>query len=360
MKQPNTQQIKHKIWMLYGCTGYSGKLIAKECKRQGLNPILAGRDPIKVKQIADDLGFTYRVFDLSEAGQIERNISDCFMLFNAAGPFTQTCEPLLKACLNQKVHNLSLVGEVPLLETLQQYDQSAKDAEVLLAVGLGYDVIPTDCLANTLKAELPDATHLTIGMQGASHMSPGSTKEMIEQLGEQPFWLRRNGKLVEGKASTKHINVGQGEIFAMTIAWGDLSSAYFSTGIPNITVYASLNRIEAWLMQGISHLKPLIRIKSVQNTINRLIDRFVAGPNEYVLEETPVYFLAEAMNLQGKTVRAKLKTASGYKLTYLGAVYSIKHVLEKSFTHGYQTPAQLLGSNAIEAIEGSSNIEIIP
>jgi len=352
--------MKHKNWMLYGCTGYSGKLIAKECKRQGLNPILAGRDLIKVKQCADDLGFAYRVFDLSDAMQIEENISDCSMLFNAAGPFTQTCEPLLKACLNQQVHNLSLVGEVPLLETLQQYDQSAKDAKILLAVGLGYDVIPTDCLANTLKDKLPDATHLTIGMQGDSQMSPGSTKEMIEQLGEQPFWLRRNGQLVEGKASTKHINIGQGETFAMTIAWGDISSAYFSTGIPNITVYASLSRIEAWLMKGISYLKPLIRIRGVQNTINRLIDRFVDGPNEQVLEETPVYFLAEAKNAEGETVRAKLKTASGYKLTYLGAVYSIKHVLEKTFVHGYQTPAQLLGSNAIEEIEESSNIEIIP
>jgi len=344
--------------MLYGCTGYSGKLIARECYRQGLRPILAGRSESKVKLIAEELGFEYRVFDLTDANRVEEALADCFMIFNAAGPFTQTCEPILEACLKQGVHNLSLVGEIPLLESLQKYDQAAKGAGITLAVGLGYDVIPTDCLANTLKEHMPDATHLTIMMQGASHMSPGSTKEMIEQLGEQPFWARENGELLESKATTKKIDVGLGDALAMTIAWGDISSAYFSTKIPNIEVYATLSRVEVLMMQAISKLKPIIRIKRVQSWINKIIDLTVKGPSDYVLEETPVYFLGEARNAAGESIQAKLKTASGYKLTYLGAVFSIKYVLENAVKSGYQTPAQLLGSNAIEHIEESSKIQV--
>jgi len=189
-------------------------------------------------------------------------------------------------------------------------------------------------------------------------MSPGSTKEMLEQLGEQPFWTRKNGQLVEGKAITKNIDIGLGETLVMTIAWGDISSAYFSTGIPNIEVYASLSRVEALMMRVLSCIKPLIRIKQVQVFINKLIDRFVDGPNDVVLEQSPVYFLAEAKNAYGKSIRVKLKTASAYKLTYLGAVFAIKHVLKKAVKPGYQTPAQLLGIRAIEQIEGSSKIEI--
>jgi len=351
--------VADRNWMLYGCTGYSGKLIARECYRQGLKPILAGRSESKVKLVAEELDFEYRVFDLTDTQQVEDALADCFMVFNAAGPFTQTCGPILDACLKQSVHNLSLVGEIPLLESLQQYDQAAKDAGITIAVGLGYDVIPTDCLANTLKECMPDATHLAIMMQGASHMSPGSTKEMIEQLGEQPFWARKNGELLESKATTKKIDVGLGDTLAMTIAWGDISSTYFSTKIPNIEVYATLSRVEVWMMQAISTLKPIIRVKRVQGWINKIIDFTVKGPSDFVLEETPVYFLGEARNSEGRSIQAKLKTASGYKLTYLGAVFSIKYVLENAVKSGYQTPAQLLGSNAIEHIEGSSKIQIV-
>ena len=350
-------KVLNKKWMLYGCTGYSGKLITKECHRQGLKPVLAGRSESKVKRIAEEFGFEYRVFDLADAQQIECALADCYMVFNAAGPFTQTCEPLVEACLKKGVHNLSLVGEIPLLEELQKYHQAALDSGISIAVGLGYDVIPTDCIANVLKEKMPDATHLSINMQGASDMSPGSTKEMVEQLGEQPFWARKSGQLVESTAITKKIDVGQGEILAMTIAWGDLSSAYYSTKIPNIEVFASLNRFEVWIMRGISALKPLIRVKRVQGWINQLIDLTVKGPSEQVLEESLVYFLAEAKNAKEETVKVKLKTASGYKLTYLGAVFSIKHVLENSPEAGYQTPSQLLGKRAIEKIEGSSCIE---
>jgi hypothetical protein len=60
----SNNMIKDKKWMLYGCTGYSGKLIAAECKRVGLTPVLAGRSEAKVKAIADAHGFAYRVFDL--------------------------------------------------------------------------------------------------------------------------------------------------------------------------------------------------------------------------------------------------------------------------------------------------------
>lgn len=351
--------MSEKKFLLYGCTGYSGKLIAQECRRQGLEPVLAGRSHDKVKTIAEQSGCQYRVFDLEQPELVKESIKDCFLVFNAAGPFTQTCMPLLKACLQQGVHNLSLVGEIPLLESLYGYDSQAKKAGITLAVGLGYDVIPTDCLANVLKQELPDASHLSITMQGASDMSPGSTKEMIEQLGEQPFWQRKNGQLIQGKSQTRAIDIGLGETFTMSIAWGDIASAYHSTAIPNIEVYAALSRGEWLVMQMISAFKPVIRIKRIQGYINRLIDRFVAGPDTETLEQTPVYFLAEARNAQGKTVRAKLKTASGYKLTYLGAVYAIKHVLENPVRTGYQTPAQLMGSRSIEKLPGSSRIELL-
>jgi short subunit dehydrogenase-like uncharacterized protein len=348
--------IKDKKWMLYGCTGYSGKLIAAECKRVGLTPVLAGRSEAKVKAISDAHGFAYRVFDLTDSARMEECIYDCTLMFNAAGPYTSTCIAGLEACLKQKVHYLSLVGEVPLLDELRGYDQAAQDAGITIGVGLGYDVFPTDCVANILKGKLPDATHLTIAMRGPDSMSAGTAKEMVEQLVDQPFWARQDGKLIASKARTKKIDFGDGPQLAMSISWGDLVSAHHSTGIANIDVFMAADRMQINMISFLSLLRPVLRMKAVRRWINKMIDKKVLGPSEDELQNLPVRLIGEVSNAAGDGVRVSVLTASPYKFTYLGAVHAIQHQIASVAAPGYQTPAQLLGKHAIEAIEGTGGL----
>lgn len=347
----------HAPWLLYGCTGYTGERLARHCTRVGLTPILAGRNEAKVSALANELGLAYRIGDLHNAEQTQQMLDGCHLVFNAAGPFTSTCLPILEACLKQKVHCLSLVGEIPMLETLQRYDQAAKDANICIGVGLGFDVMPTDCLASVLKHALPDATHLSIAMKGSNAMTAGSTKEFIEQIGEQPFWVRREGKLVEGAINTQSFDFGDGRELAVSIAWGDISSAYYSTGIRNIDVYTASSRGDVFAIKALSALKPLIRINAVQSLLNRIIDATVSGPSQQELENVQSTIIGEVTNAAGKTIRGKVTTASAYKMTVLGATYAIEQVLTNAPPSGYQTPAMLLGERSIECVDGSS-IEI--
>jgi len=345
-------------WLLYGCYGYSGELIVEEAIKKGLKPILAGRSAQRTKALAYKYQLPFRVFGLSDQQEIERNIKDCFLVYNAAGPYTSTCIPLLGACLETGTHNLSLVGEIPLLEELLDYDDAAKSAGIILAVGLGFDVHPTDCIAATLKEIMPDATHLTIGIDGSTEMSPGSLKEFIEQMGEQPFWVREQGKLIESSPKTAEMDFGNGSKFAMTIAWGDTASAYHSTGIPNIDIYAAVNRFDWLLMRFMTYCKPVFKIKRVQHFANRCIDKFASGPNEKLREKDITYLSGEVSNKAGDKIRLKYTVPSAYKITYLSAVYAIEAVLKsKQEKSGYFTPSQLLGASSILEIEGVSDFE---
>lgn len=346
-------------WMLYGCYGYSGKLILEEAVKKGLRPVIAGRSEEKTRELASRYSLPYKVFDLDRPNVIEENIAGCKMVFNAAGPFTSTCIPMLKACLNQKVHNLSLAGEIPILEELHGYHDQAREQGIVLAVGLGFDVIPTDALAAKVKEQMPDATHLVIGLDGPNDMSRGSMKEFFEQIGEQPFWTRSNGKLVASKPETTYMDFGAGRKLASSIAWGDIASAYHSTGIPNIEVYAAVSRSDWLTIKLLSALGFLFKSKAVQNLANKAIDLLMTGPDEEKREQAMTCLFAEATNASGKKVKITMTTPSGYKITYLGAVHAIQHMLEQPPSEGgYFTPAQLLGYESITDIEGVSKMTV--
>ena len=350
--------MQNKTWMLYGCTGYSGKLIAQEAHRRGLKPILAGRYASNTKTLAYELGLPYRVFDLSDPLKIKEGIENCFMLFNAAGPFSATGIAMLKACISTKTHYLSLAGDVPILQELHEYHGRAQKADIVLGVGLGFDVIPTDCIAAVLKEAMPDATHLTLGFDGMKTMSAGSTKEFLESLAE-PFWARRNGKLVPFKMQSKKQRFGDEEKLAMTLVWGDAVSAFYSTGIPNIDIYVPASRTVVAVMRALYILRPLFQSPVVRHWLNNLIDKWVDGPTDWARRSGVTNLFGEVQNSQGKRERVTLKTASEYELTYLGALHDIEHVLKHTPPGGYYTPSQLLGARATEEIDGSTKIEFV-
>lgn len=96
--------------MIYGATGYTGKLVAKEAKRQGLNPLLAGRNEAKVKAVAEPLGFEYRAFGLDNNAAMDAALSEVQAVLHIAGPFSKTSKPMLDACLRTKRHYLDITA----------------------------------------------------------------------------------------------------------------------------------------------------------------------------------------------------------------------------------------------------------
>lgn len=223
--------------MIYGATGYTGKLVAQEAKRQGLNPLLAGRSAAKLKAVAEPLGFEWRAVALEDSAALDAALSEVQAVLHIAGPFSQTSKPMLDACLRTKRHYLDITGEIDVLEACAARDAEAKAAGIVVLPGVGFDVVPSDCLAAHMKERMPDAVKLTLAIGGLEKMSRGTAKSSVESIAN-PVRVRRGGEIVtQWPPERKSFDFGKGPRPSIAIGWGDVATAYHSTGIGDISVY---------------------------------------------------------------------------------------------------------------------------
>jgi short subunit dehydrogenase-like uncharacterized protein len=231
-------------WMIYGANGYTGHLVAVEAKRRGLLPVLAGRRAGPIETLAAELHLPARVFDLGDARSAAAAVADMAVVAHCAGPFAATSAQMIDACLTSRTHYLDITGELEVFFATQRRHADAQATGIVICPGVGFDVIPTDCLAAVLKEALPDATHLILAFDARAHMSPGTARTMAEsfRLGRRGGRVRRNGVIEEVPLahSRRRVDFAGGSAMTVAIAWGDLATAYVSTGIPNIEIYATM------------------------------------------------------------------------------------------------------------------------
>lgn len=344
--------------LIYGANGYTGELIVAEALVKGIKPIVAGRNKPAILKLAEANQLPARVFDLSSVDQIANNLKDVSVVIHCAGPFSATAEPMMKACIQSKTHYTDITGEINVFELAQQLGEQAKQAQIVLCPGVGFDVIPTDCLASQLKQKMPDATHLALGFDSASSMSPGTAKTSVEGLGLGGK-IRRDGKITSVPLAYKsrQIDFGSGKVKnAVTIPWGDVSTAYHSTGIPNIEVYIPVSPRSAKRLSRLNWIKPLLGLSFIQNLMKNKIEKTAKGPNQEQRKNLQTYLWGEVKNAAGETISATFQTANGYQLTYLGAIEVANYLLTQQVTGGAYTPSKLIDSNLVQRLPGTSEI----
>ncbi|MES2818677.1 MAG: saccharopine dehydrogenase NADP-binding domain-containing protein [Pseudomonadota bacterium] len=350
---------KQMNWMIYGAYGYTGELIAREAVRRGYRPVLAGRSREKVEALAGELGLEARHFGLDDEAQLVAQIKDCDLVMHCAGPFSATAAPMMEVCLRAHAHYLDITGEISVFEHAQSLNDRARSAGVVVCPGVGFDVIPTDCVAAALKSALPDATHLALGFDTRSSLSPGTAKTSIEGLA-QGGKVRRDGKIVPVPLAyrVRRIDFGDGEKLAMTIPWGDISTAYHSTGIPNIEVFVpgSLGMIRGAKFANL--IRPLLGLPWVQRQLKARIDRKVIGPDDGKRAESGTWVWGEARNARGERKVARVHTANVYSLTVTGALAVVGYLMQMQPAGGAYTPARLLGADLVTSLPGSGALQI--
>jgi len=348
-----------KRWIIYGANGYTGQLIACEARRRKLTPVLAGRSEAKITALAEKLDCECRFFPLKEPTEIARHLEDVTVVLHCAGPFSATSAPMLEACLLSKTHYLDITGEIAVFEYAFEQDERARSAGVIICPGVGFDVIPTDCIAASLKRVLPDADHLALGFASRSGYSSGTAKTAVEGFG-QGGKIRRAGGIIRVPLAYKvrQIDFGDGEQRAMTIPWGDVSSAYYTTGIPNIEIYiAATPGVIAWARM-LNTLRPLLALSLVQGFLQRRITNRVTGPSESQRQQLPAYVWGEVSNTAGESRTARIRTANGYEVTVNGSLGVVLKLLDDPPAGGSYTPSQLMGSGFVSTLPGSGELVI--
>ncbi|MES1925560.1 saccharopine dehydrogenase [Salinisphaera sp. T31B1] len=345
--------------MLYGANGYTGEMIAREAVSRGMHPVLAGRSRHKIAPLAEELGLETRVFTLDETTSAAAHLENIELVLLTAGPFSKTSAQMVQACIAAGAHYLDITGEIDIFEQVAASDRAAREAGVVLCPGVGFDVVPTDCVAAALKEALPDATELDLGFDTDMKMSPGTLKTTIEgaAVGGR---IRRDGviRTVGHGYATRRIDYGRGEKLAASFPWGDVATAYHSTGIGDITVYVPTSRAELIGMRIINPLRPILRQRWLQSLLGRAISRFVKGPDELARSKTPVYIWGEARNPSGERRVARVKTTNSYSLTIPAALAVTRFLLDNSPAPGFTTPSRLMGHDLIARVEGGGTIEM--
>ena len=345
-------------FLIYGASGYTGKLIVELSVKKGLKPVLAGRTESKIKPLAEKFGLEYLVFGLDNIEEVVQNITKFPLVLNCAGPFSRTAKPMVEACLLAKIHYLDITGEIEVFEMIKSHDSQAKKNEIILMPGVGFDVVPTDCMAKYLSSKLPDAKYLELAFTSVGgSISHGTVTTMIESLGNNGF-TRENGVIISKPTGYKGkwIDFGKLKQFAMTIPWGDISTAYTTTGIPNIETYAGASKSAYYLMKLQFLFNPILRTKFVKNFLQKYVDDKITGPDESHFQNGKSLIWGKVTNEKGETVEGRIETLEGYRLTAEASVLITQKVLQLKGVSGYKTPAGLFGHELILEIEGSKFI----
>ena len=339
-------------WMIYGANGYTGKLLAEAATAAGHRPVLAGRSETAVVQLANALDCAHRVFDLGDAAQ---HLTDVNAVVHCAGPFSQTAAPMLSACLSERVHYLDITGEIGVFEYAHGLHQEALEAGICVCPGIGFDVVPTDCLAAQLSDKMPDATHLVLAFEAGGGPSPGTAKTSVEGMGMGGM-IREDGQLkrVPQAYDVRKIDFGSGPRSTMTIPWGDVYTAYVSTSIPNIRVYMSMPPAAIAWARRTRLLRPILAMKPLQALLKGQIQRASKGPNAQRREDSESRIWGQVRDDAGNTVEARMVTPNGYDLTVAAGLGITEKVLADNGPAGYHTPSQLMGASYVESLAGVS------
>ena len=340
--------------LLYGANGYTGELIARQAARRGLRPLLAGRNAAAIAALGAELGLETRCFGLENPEEIRAGIAGVQLVLHAAGPFARTSAPMVAACLAERVHYLDITGEIAVFERVLAQGDAARAAGTVLLPGVGFDVVPTDCLARRLAESLPSATHLDLAfVNDGGSWSRGTLATVIEALPAAGA-VRRDGRIVETPLAeeTLTLDLPIGRRLVMSIPWGDVASAFHTTGIPNLRVFSgvpprTLRRLRRWRW-----LLPLAGLRPVKRALEARVRRTVSGPDERQRAAARVYLWGRARDAAGREVVAQLSTPEGYEFTSRSAVEIAIRVADGAVPAGAWTPAGALGSRFVASIPG--------
>lgn len=342
-----------KNFLIYGSYGYTGQLIVELATKERMRPILAGRDERKLRVQAEKYNLEYRIFSLDETDKLDSALLEVDAVLHCAGPFVLTFRQMAEACIRTKRHYVDISGEIEGFEALAKMSNDAKQANIMLLPGGGFDVVPSDCLAAYLHSKLPTATHFRLFLRGiGGGVSRGTARSGVENMHRQGR-IRRDGKIVQVPPAWQVLeqDFGRGPVKVVSIGWGDVSTVYHSTGVPNIETYFAVHSSAILLLRFTRMLGSLLYTRTVRNLLKWIIGW--ANPHGPSLKQNENGFslLVGEMRDGDKIVRARLRVPEGYRITALTTVEIMKRILNAEYKTGFQTPALAYGVDFIMQFE---------
>jgi short subunit dehydrogenase-like uncharacterized protein len=346
--------------LIYGATGFTGRAISHEAKQAGLDFVVAGRNREKLMELADQVDVPFITVGLDDPVGLDQAFDDVDIVINVAGPFVDTAQPVLEACLRTQAHYLDVSGEMASFALAQQYDRCARECGIMILPGVGFVNTPSDCLAAHLKKRMPDADNLRFAFSKVDLVSRGTMRAMLSLI-RRDVCIRRHGELVTipvGRLE-RCFDFGEGQKMASALSWADVITAYHTTGIPNIEAYAEMSvPLRGAYQLGALCAEPL-RLPPARWASDLALKVWPEGPDTTARQGKRRVIVAEAENLGRWKMASRLSLPDGYSITPPIAIRALQKVISGKVRPGFATPAKLFGAEFITEFDGVRMEDVI-
>jgi short subunit dehydrogenase-like uncharacterized protein len=338
--------------LLYGATGYTGRLVARRLAEAGVDVVLAGRDAEGVRRVAEPLGRAWISFDLRSPEAIEQALAGVDVVLHAAGPYEKTAAPMIGACLRTGTHYLDLSGEWPCFVDAMALDAQAREAGVMIMPGVGLTIVATDCLLALAMQARPDAMKLRIGISKAQVVTRGSVVTATTLLSPDVV-IRRNGALATVPAgSLVHaFDFGEGLSEAVAMSWADVVTGGFTTGVGEIEVYSEMDWSQRASYRASGMAMAITGSRPWRALGGALAAAWPEAPREERRQRAGFVMVAEAVDPWRRVTRLRMQTRDGYTVSELTAAAAVSRVLAADAEPGFQTPSRVFGPDFILGLE---------
>ncbi|MBD9388519.1 saccharopine dehydrogenase NADP-binding domain-containing protein [Agrobacterium sp. AGB01] len=323
--------------MIYGATGYTGRMAAEHAKAAGTPFVLAGRNEATLAKLAADLATEYRVFGLDSVDAIDDGLAGISVLLNCAGPFMRTADALMKKAICNGIHYLDTAAELDSYRLAEALNEDGKAAGVMLMPGGGGSVAMLGSLAGHAVSRVKHPRKIRIALHVAGGLSRGSAISAMENVTVETL-ARMGGELVAIAAEgIRKFDFGKGPVDCFPVTLPDLITIWRATGVPEVEAFVHVTG--DGFPQGDLSLLP-----DGPSEEERLANRYQAA--------------VEVIDADGRTVYSILNTVNGYTFTAMAAAEAGRRVLGGEFRPGFQTPAALFGNGFAQTIADTTIVDV--
>jgi short subunit dehydrogenase-like uncharacterized protein len=315
--------------MIYGATGYTGRMAAARARDIGLRPVLAGRASEPLIALALELGLEHRAFALDDDAKLQQAMAGVNVLLNCAGPFQRTADKLMAACIQAGTHYLDIAAELVSYQLAQQRQQAAIDAGVMLMPGGGGSVAMLGSLAAHAVERVSNPVSLRIALHVSGAMSRGSAITASQNLTAECWMLKNDALTLRDPSDLRDFDFGAFQARCFPVTLPDLITIAHQTGVPDIETYV---HVSGGAFPDGDLAKP------------------GDGPDAQQRDSNRYQAAVEVVDQRGVITRAVLDTVNGYSFTPLAAVEAARRILAGEFRAGFITPVGLFGSGFAQTI----------
>jgi short subunit dehydrogenase-like uncharacterized protein len=243
----------------------------------------------------------------------------------------------MEACIAGGVHYLDVTAEYRVYALAESLSERAAAAGVMLLPGVGWHVVPSDCLALYVAAKVAQPQSLRIAFQVADTMSRGSAAT-VGEMRSVGLLVRADGIIVAKlDAAPERFDFGAGPVDSVPVSFGDLVTAWKSTGIPNISMFVNMK----------------------MNVLPAGVAAVAEGPSLEERTANPASFVVEVTGIDGTVVRARMDTVNGYTYTPMVAIEALRLLAVGQAKFGFQTPATVFGAGFAASIADTRVIDMV-